>query len=205
MIDVPPPVPAIEFNIASTGMSKGLAQTSGPQLLVRGELSLGTVYVGGYGKNVDSSSADGEAAAVVGLRSNARGFDLAASAGLKHAIDPAPGSDSSALEIAGSIARPLGALTPRLSIVWSPDDLGSTERTLFAEGGISYKLARFLTASVAVGRRERSGGADYTALNAGLAWAPVKRVTLDVRYYDTDGGDEHAFRRRIVASGRLKF
>jgi hypothetical protein len=205
MPDLPPPVPQIEFSLASRGMSKGLAQTTGPQALVRGELGFGKIYVGGYAKNVDSSTADGEAGLSLGLRTKAAGFDLAASATLKLAIDPSPGSDSQALEFGASAARKLGRLTPRLSVVWSPDDLGGTRRTVFAEAGASYKLAKTLTASAALGRRERGGGPDYYAWNAGLAWSPAKPLTLDARYYDTDGGGAQPFRARGVVSGKVKF
>lgn len=205
MPDFPPPVPVIEFSLASRGMSKGLAQTTGPQALVRAELGFRQVYVGGYAKNVESSTADGEAGASIGLRAKAGGFDLAASATWKLAIDPRPGSDSQALEFGASAARKLGRLTPRLSVVWSPDDLGGTRRTIFAEAGASYKLAPTLTASAAVGRRERGGGPDYTAWNAGLAWSPAKQLTLDARYYDTDGGGAQPFRARGVVSGKVKF
>lgn len=204
MVDLPPPIPAIEFNIASTGMSKGLAQTDGPQFLARGELGFGKVYVGGYVKNVTSSSSDGEAAALVGLRTSAGGFDLGASASWKRAIDPAPGSDANALEAIGSVSRRFGPITPRVSLVWSPDDLGSTGRTVFAEAGASYRLTKTLSASGVIGRRERTGGFDYTAWNAGMAWTPEKHVTLDLRYYDTNRGDAHPFRARVVGSVRIK-
>jgi hypothetical protein len=205
MPDLPPPAPAIEFNLSSTGMSKGTAQTDGPQLLVRGELGFGDLYLGAYAKNVSSSTADGETAAQVGVRTRAAGFDLAASAGWKRAIDPAPGSDTNALEVSGSLARKLGRVTPRLSIVWSPNDVGSTGRTLFAEAGASYRLASAVTASAAIGRRERTGGLDYTAWNAGIAWAPAKPLTLDLRYYDTNRGADHPYRARVVLSGRVRF
>lgn len=205
MPDLPPPVPAIEFVLSSTGMSKGLAQTDGPQLLMRGELAFGRIYVGGYAKNVDSSTSDGEAQAILGLRTKAAGFDVALAAGWKLAIDPAPGSDANALEVQGSVSRKMGRLTPRLAITWSPDDVGSTGRTVFAETGAGYRLTKTLSASAAVGRRERTGGDDYTAWNAGFAWAPVKQLTLDARYYDTNGGDAFAFKPRVVVSGRVKF
>ena len=34
MFDLPPPDPGIEFVVASRGMSKGIAQTDGPQALI---------------------------------------------------------------------------------------------------------------------------------------------------------------------------
>jgi hypothetical protein len=204
MLDLPPPVPAIEFNLASRGISKGLAQTKGAQLLVRGELGFGRVYLGAYAKNVTSSSADGEAAASMGVRTSAAGLDVSASAAWKRAIDPAPGSDVNALEVNGTISRK-GRVTPKLSITWSPDDVGSTRHTVFVEAGASYKIAKAWTASAALGRRERGGGPDYTAWNAGIAWSPAKPVTLDLRYYDTDHGGEQPYRARGVVSARVRF
>jgi hypothetical protein len=199
------PVPIIEFNLSSTGMSKGIAQTTGPQLLARGEVAFGALFVGGYVKNVDSPSSKGEAAALIGVRTKAAGFDLAASAAWKRAINPAPGSDANALELSASANRKLGRVTPRVSMIWSPDDLGGTRETLFAEAGLSYRVSGTLSASAAFGHRHRGGGADYSAWNAGLAWNPVKQLSMDLRYYDTDGGDTQPFRARAVLSARARF
>ena len=204
MLDLPPPVPAIEFNLASRGMSKGIAQTKGPQALVRGELAFGHLVVGAYAKNVTSASAEGEAGLSLGLRGTLSGFDLAASAAWKRAIDPAPGSDTNALEVAGSVSRRIGRWTPRASLVWSPDDVGGTGRTLFAEAGLVYRLTKTATASAALGRRDRTGGADYTAWNAGLSWTPSKHLSVDARYYDTDGGSAQPYRARVVVAARIK-
>ena len=202
---VAPPIPSIEFNVSSTGMSKGIAQTTGPQLLMRGELAFGTLFIGGYVKNVDSSSSDGEAAALVGVRTRAVGFDLSASAAWKRALDPAPRSDRNALELSATVSRKMGPVTPRVSAVWSPDDLGGTRQTLFAETGASYAFSSSLLASAALGRRQRGGGPDYTAWNAGLTWTGLKPVSIDARYYDTSGGSAQPFRRRLVVSARARF
>lgn len=186
-------------------MSKGIAQTDGPQLLVRGELAFADLYVGAQGKNVTSSTADGEAAALIGIRHSVAGFDFSASAAWKRAINPVPGSDVNALELSGSVAHSMGRLTPRVSLVWSPDDVGTTGHTIFAETGASYLLAKSLVVSAAVARRHRSGGSDYTAWNAGLSWAAYKRFTVDVRYYDTNANSDQPYRARVVAAGRLSF
>ena len=204
MINLPPPVPTAEFIVSSRGMSKGLAQTDGPQYLARGELAFGRVLLGGYAKNVDSSTSDGEAGVLLGVKFSSGGFDLAGSAAWKRALNPASGSDVNALELAGSVTRKFVRVTPRVSLVWSPDDVGGTGRTFFAEAGATYRLARTLTAGAAIGRRERTGGPDYTAWNAGLAWNPQKPITLDVRYFDTNGGQAQPFKARLVASARLK-
>jgi hypothetical protein len=206
MFDLPPPDPAIEISIASRGISKGLAQTDGPQLLARGEVGFGRLYAGAYAKNVTSPTSDGEAGAVIGLRAKAGGFDLAASAALKIAIAPAAGLDKEALELAGSISRKMGRVTPRVSVIWSPGDLGSTGRSVYAEAGLAYDLGGGTSLGGAVARRERAGGADYTAFNAGIVHVIAGRFTVDLRWYDTGSsalGDP--YRGRLVAALRAKF
>jgi uncharacterized protein (TIGR02001 family) len=202
---LPPPVPVIEFNLASTGMSKGIAQTTGPQALARGELGFGAMFIGAYVKNVDSSTSDAEAAALVGIRTKAAELDLSATAAWKRAIDPAAGSDRNALEVSAAASRKFGRITPRLSVVWSPDDLGGTRSTVFAEAGASYRLSSSLSASAAFGHRRRGGGADYNAWNAGLSWSAVKQLTIDLRYYDTNAGSAQPFRARAVLSAKARF
>src|ERR1043165_5336218 len=81
MLDLPPPAPSLEIVVASQGMSKGLRQTDGIQLVGRGELALGDVYVALLAKNVSSPVADAEAQAWLGYRTHAGGFELNASAG----------------------------------------------------------------------------------------------------------------------------
>ena len=205
MFDLPPPDPAAEVLVATRGMSKGLAQTDGPQFLVRGELGFGVLYLGAYAKNVTSPTSDGEAAGLVGVRTKVAGFELSASAALKRSIAPVGKVDSSALELNGGVSRRIGRVTPRISVTWSPDDLGSTTHTLFAESGLGFAVDKETTISAAVGRRERGGGPDYTAFNLGVA-RTFGKLTLDARYFDTDkSGLGSPFKGRIVGSARLRF
>jgi hypothetical protein len=206
VIDLPPPDPSIEIVLASRGISKGLAQTEGPQALVRAELGLGPAYVGAYAKNVTSPTSDGEAGALIGLRTGLAGFDLAASAAWKRSIAPTRGVDAGALELAGSAGRRMGPVTLKLGLTWSPNDLGSTGRSTFAEATFGYSLDRKTSFGASVARRERDGGPDYTAFNAGATRVLRPGISADLRYYDTARsglGDPYA--KRLVASVRAKF
>ena len=202
----PPPVPVIEFNLASRGISKGLSQTKGPQFVVRGELPTGSVYLGGYWKDVTSTTSGGEAGATIGVRTKRSGWNLAASATLKIATSPAAGSDDKALELAGAVSRKFGRVTPQLAVTWSPDDLGATGRSLFVEGSASYSVLPHTTVSAAVGRRDRVGGADYTAFNAGITQTLSRNFTADLRYYGTNKrGLGYTYHPGLVASVRARF
>src|SRR5205085_9118292 len=67
MFELPPPSPAIEIQLASRGYSKGLAQTAGAQVLIRGELESGPLFAQAQWKNIDTNNAGGEAIVLVGL------------------------------------------------------------------------------------------------------------------------------------------
>ena len=206
MLDLPPPDPGIEINLASQGMSKGLRQTDGPQLLVRPEVRFGPFSLGAYAKNVSSTTSDGEAGPVLGVRTGAGGFDLSASATWKFALDPEPGLDNQSLELNAVLSRRIGALTPRLSLTWSPDDLGSSGRSTYAEAGAAYAVAPGASLSAAVARRERRGGTDYTAFNAGASYTVAEHYTFDLRWYDTDRSAlGEIYNGRFIASLRLRF
>ena len=44
--DLPPPDPGIEISVATRGMSKGIAQTEGPQMIARSSVKFGDVQFG---------------------------------------------------------------------------------------------------------------------------------------------------------------
>jgi hypothetical protein len=205
MLDIPPPDPGIEIVVASRGISKGLAQTDGIQVVARPELAFGPVYLGFYAKNVTSSSSEGEAGPSIGLRRRAGGFDLEASATWKMSIEPRGSANDDALELVGSIGRRFGPANARFSLIWSPDDLGATDQTTYAEAGLGYTLRRATTISANLGRRERDGGPDYTAYNFGVTQTFPRGFSADLRWYDTNRsrlGDP--FEGRLVASVRLR-
>lgn len=206
MIDLPTPVPHIEFILASTGMSKGLQQTDGPQLLIRPELELGPITLLGYWKNVDSPTANGEAGASVQVGRELAGFEFTAVATYKRSTGALPGADGEALELIASASRGLGPLRARASLAYSPDDLGSTGRSFYWEGGLTYNLSEGTRISAGIGRRERDNSPDYTAFNVGVTQTLWRGISADLRYYDTAQSDlGEAYEGRLVASLRARF
>jgi hypothetical protein len=173
---------------------------------VRGELPTGSVYLGGYWKNVTSTTSGGEAGATIGVRTKQSGWNLAGSATLKIATSPAAGSDDKALELAGAVSRKFGRVTPQVAVTWSPDDLGATGRSVFVEASASYSVLSHTAVSAAVGRRDRVGGADYTAFNAGVTQVLSRNFTADLRYYGTNKrGLGYTYHPGLVASIRARF
>jgi opacity protein-like surface antigen len=198
--------PGIEITAFSQGMSKGLRQTDGVQILVRPELAIGSLVLDAYYKNVTSPTADGEAAVRLGLRRRFAGFDLALSAAYKWNTDARLQADRDALEFSAGASRRFGVLTSHLSLVYSPDDLGGTRASLYAEAGIAASLLHGLSLSANAARRARNGAPDYVAFNAGATYTLTRNLSADLRYYDTAQSRLGAiYRPRLVASLKLHF
>ena len=206
MFSPPSPDPGIEISAFSQGMSKGLRQSEGVQILVRPEVAVGPLFAGAFYKNVTSPTADGEAAVLAGLRRRIGGFDLAASAAYKWNTGARAQADRDCIEFTVTASRRFGPLTPRINLIYSPDDLGGTRASLYAEAGASFSLFAGASLSANVARRTRDGGPDYVAFNAGASYAITSNVTAELRYYDTAQSRIGViYEPRLVASARVHF
>lgn len=207
LFGLPPPDPALEFSIASRGMSKGIAQTNGePQMLIRGSAKAGAAEAGGQWKNVTSTSATGEAAVFVNANHSLGAVRLNGGVSYKFQTGVSGNPDSDSFEFTAGANAAFGKVVLRATAIYSPDDLGSAEQSLYVEGGPTLELTKTLRASANAGRRERDGAPDYTSFNFGLAKTIEKNILVDVRYYDTaQSGQGAAFKPRVVVSGRVTF
>jgi hypothetical protein len=206
MWDLPPSDPGFEIVVSSRGMSKGLAQTDGVQVIPKAYLQVGDVQVGGQWKNVTSPVADGEAAAFVTYAPKVGPYQLSIGGAYKFQTDVKGATDDDSWEFTGSASRKLGKLTLKASAVYSPDDLGASRRSLYLEGGPSFEIDGTTRISANIGRRSREAGVDYTSFNAGISKTLFKRATFDLRYYDTAQSYlGEIYHGRLVLSGKLAF
>jgi len=204
MWDLPPPDPGIEIVVASRGMSKGVAQTEGAQLIVKPFVELGPVQVGGQWKNVSSPVADGEAAAFVNYTPKIGAYQLTLGAAYKFQTNVKGDTDDDSFEFTGNVSRKFGKIGLKAGAVYSPDDLGGSRRSLYLEGGPSYDIDKTTRLSANIGRRSRVGSPDYTSFNAGIAKTFFGKLTVDARYYDTAQSDlGEVYHGRFVISGKL--
>ena len=205
-IDLPPPDPSLEISVASRGYSKGLAQTEEAQLVVRGEVAFGDATVGVLWKNVTSSAVDGEAQLNLGYRIRTGGFDLRLSGGYHRNTGVEEPYDDERFEFNLTASRAIGAVTPRISATYSPDDFGGTGQSLYVEAGAGYRIASGVTVSANVGRRERTNNTDYTTFNAGISYEIVRQVTVEARYYDTaESAFGDPYEGRVAGLVRVRF
>jgi hypothetical protein len=199
-------VPAGEVTLSTRGYSKGLAQTDGVQGIGRFELGFGQFGLATQYKNITSATADGEATFSGIWKGKAAGFDLGMTASWKRLIGLDGQVDPDTFEFIPTVSRKFGPLTARLSLTYSPDDLGRTGESAWVEGGAAWKVNGKTSISANLGRREREGGTDYTAFNAGVTRSILKGLTADLRYYDSarsELGDP--FEGRVVAALKARF
>ena len=203
---LPPPDPGIEISVASTGMSKGISQTDGAQIVGRGELAFGNVYVAALVKNLDSPSTEGELQLSTGGRFKLGKADVAVSVAYKRWLDTSGRPDDEAAEMIVSASRTFGKVTPRVQLIYSPDDLGSTAHSIYAEAGIGWKPISNLILSANAGRRRRGNGFGYAAFNVGAAYAMSRNFSAEIRLYDTNKSEVgEPYKRRVVGMLRAKF
>ena len=206
MLDLPPLDPAIEVSVASRGMSKGIAQSEGPQLIVRPFVKLGDFQAGAQWKDVTSTVAGGEGAMFVGFGRDVAGFQLSLQAAHKFQTGVREPTDDQSWEFTGALTRKFGPVALRGSVVFSPDDLGSARRSLYWEAGPALDLGKKFRLFANIGHRARKLGDDYTSFNAGASTTIVPKVTLDLRWYDTNRHElGENFKGRAVATARMAF
>lgn len=204
MWDIPPPDPGIEIVVASRGMSKGVAQTDGVQLLPKAFLQLGPVQIGGQWKNLTSPVADGEAAAFVNFAPKIGAYQVTFGMAYKFQTDVEGETDDDSFEFSSAISRKFGKTGVKLLAVYSPDDLGGAEGSLYLEGGPSFDIDETTRLSANIGHRRRELGSNYTSFNVGVSKTIFKQMTIDLRYYDTSQNELGTFYHgRVVVSARL--
>jgi uncharacterized protein (TIGR02001 family) len=108
-----------------------------------------------------------------------------------YAGQPTGGPSVDFVELYAKASRSFGPLTLGGSVNWSPDFTGEVGKATYLEANAAYALTPKLTVSGAVGRQVFDAvPGDYATWNIGAAYALTDRLSLDVRYWDTD---EHRF------------
>jgi hypothetical protein len=205
MVHLPPPDPGIELVVASRGISKGLVQTDGVQAFGRAFLAFGRLQIGGQIKNVTSTTSNGEGWAFATMGFRLWHSDLVLGAAYKFQTGANRAIDRTALELTAGASRKFGHAGVKISLAYSPDDLGATGRSWYLEGGPAVDVAKATSLSAYVGRRERSGGPDYTAFNFGITQRLLPALSADLRYYDTaESPLGNPYASRVVVSLRAK-
>ena len=202
-LGLPPPVPGFELFVASHGMSEGLSQTDGPQVIPRVTLRFGEVQLCAQWRNISSPAASGIAAFFVKWSHKGADTQIDFATLYRVRTDPAPGLVRHAWEFDGGFRHSFGKLGIRAIAEFAPKEFGAGP-SFYIEGGPTLQVGKATTISAIVGRRERGRAPDYTTFNAGLTRVVGGKLALDARVYGTDRSRLGSrYRTRFVVSARV--
>jgi len=201
------PVPSFNVGIANDYVFRGVSQTNGDiQVFGGADLEIGQFYVGTWASNVDfGDSTDAEIDFYAGFTPTFGAVSMDFGVTYYGYIDAPKGSKYGNFEFkaAGSVAAGPGEIGA--GIHYAPDGFGGVE-SLYYEVNTAFPLTEQLSVSGALGRATFDGGGDYTTWNAGLSWAFLPNLELDLRYHDNNQGAwGKIYEERVVATLKASF
>jgi hypothetical protein len=200
---IPPADPGIELFVASHGMTQGLSQTEGPQVIPRAYVRFGEVQVGAFWRNIDSPVANG--IGVLFGRFGAKRGPTQLDVALLYRTRTGAHRPVvlHAWELDTTIRQSFGRLGLRFNAEYAPREF-ELGPSLFVEIGPTFQLAKGTNLFANLGRRERQGAPNYSAINIGISHAAGKRLVVDGRWYATDRSRySPRYASRVVFSARL--
>lgn len=194
---------------ATDNRSKGQSKTLGDGFVgMTGEWrsSDGLFYAGPGFETIDDNGAYVELNSIVGVRPEIAGFAFNFSAAYKWRVNSDPGVDDDEFELTADVERTIGPAAARLRVQYAPDAGGGTKSFTWIEARLGWTINERLEATTTLGRRDRVGGDDYAAWDAGFTYALDEHLDLDLRYYDTNrDNDGVEYADTVVASLALAF
>lgn len=202
--------PKLSYNlgVASDYVFRGVSQTQeDPQVFAGADLSTGKLYAGTWASNVDfGDKTDAEVDLYAGYKPTVGAATLDLGVIYYGYVGAPKGADYGNVEVKAAASIPAGKGGLGAAVFYSPDSFGAAKEAVYYELNGSYPIAAKWTVSGAVGRQAYEGSGDYTTWNVGAAYALTDKLSLDLRYHDTD---EHGFGKtygsRAVASLKAMF
>lgn len=196
------------LGVASDYAFRGVSQTQeDPQVFGGVDLTAGKLYAGTWASNVDfGDETDAEIDLYAGYRPTLGAATLDLGVIYYGYVGAPKGADYGNVEFKAAASVPAGKGGLGAAVFYSPDSFGAAKEAVYYELNGSYPVAAKWTVSGAVGRQTYEGAGDYATWNVGAAYALNDRLSLDLRYHDTD---EHGFGKvygaRAVASLKAVF
>jgi hypothetical protein len=185
------------FTLASGSLSKGITETDGNgQAAANLNLRKGHFRTGLRLINVRSSDgADHQWQISQDYSGKAAGLGLVARLAYKSNEGVRAGSDKDNFELTTEVTKPiLGKYTrAKWQMIYSPDNSGDGKQAWWNELSISHDRNDRLTLTVGVAHRTTTPPRNYSALIASAALKIAPRLTVDIRYHDTD---KHGYGKR---------
>ncbi|BEV11178.1 porin [Asticcacaulis sp. DW145] len=198
-----------QLGVATDSGSKGISETQGNgQVSAAVTASRDWAYVSARLKTVrGSDGSDDQSALAIGGRWSV-GPDIHLNSQIIYKVNGGarPGSDTHFVEWQSEASRTFGRTTLKALTIWSPDSSGATKAAFYYELGAAQKLSDRWSASGGIGERRTEPKRTYTAWNAGATLALNAKMSLDLRYYDTNRHDySKAHGDRFVVALQRRF
>jgi uncharacterized protein (TIGR02001 family) len=187
---------------------RGVSQTENrPAVFGAARVTDDQFYAGVGIENVDfRNSTDAEYDLSAGWTPIIAGFRLDLGVIRYGYIDEPAHSHIDTVDYKGVVLHDLGPLTLGAAIFYTPNFFGSGHAGEYAEGRAAYRITDKFSAGGAFGRQFVDDGIDHTTWNAGLNYAVIKEISLDLRYYDTnEHGLGSLYGSHYVASIKASF
>lgn len=180
-----------QVGVATDYIGKGVSKSMGdPAVSGQFEVTQGDFHASVFASTAElSQGSDAEIVTTIGWAPEAVGFDFDFAVINRDLPGTRAGIDANYWEYQADVSRSIGPVSGRVRVNYTPDGFASTEEAWWVEAQAAYKISGKTKASAAVGTRRAHGGADYTAWNVGVKQKLTDSVSLDVRWYDTDGHD----------------
>lgn len=196
--------------IGSDYVFRGVSQSEEDAAVSAGvDLTGDVFYAGAWASNV-SFAGDGETSVegdlYLGVRSEFAGWNWDFGA-IAYLYDDPSGLGYDYVEAKVAASRALDPATIGAAVYWSPDFFGAAEEeATYLEANAAWSVSDRWGVSGALGRQFLSSDLDYTTWNLGAAWQLTDRLSLDLRYHDTDAHDfGEVYEARAVASLKAIF
>lgn len=202
----------LSFNVgaATEYVFRGVSQTDeDPQIFGGVDATIGSIgYAGVWASNVDfGDGTDFEFDLYAGVKPalGAATLDLAVIY-YGYAGQPS-GANWDYWEGKVGISAPMGPLSVGANVYYSPEFTGKTGDAWFKEVYGSFTVPETkISISGGFGHQAIAQAADYATWNLGAGFALNDNISLDARYYDTDGHElGKIYDSRFVASVKLVF
>lgn len=200
---------SVTVGAATDYVFRGVSQTNGdPFVFAALNVGSGAFYAGTGAENVDfGNSIDAEYDVYAGWKPTLGGFALDLGFVRYGYMNQPDGVDIDTVELKTALSRAVGAGSVGAAVLHTSDYFGSDERGTYYELNGGYALGEQWSLSAAAGQQDVGGdGADFATWNLGVGYTPIRHVTVDLRYHDTDVhelGDN--FDSRVVGTLKATF
>ena len=92
-------------------------------------------------------------------------------------------------------------MTAGAAIYYSPDFFGADEQASYVEGNLGYALRDNVNLTGAYGKQYLDVGDDYATWNVGVKFGVTDKISLDLRYWDTDVDGDLSDDRLVATLG----